>query len=46
MTIIYSVLEVGGSHPLIAEEDTEAHRESTVEAGLKFRLANMQCIYV
>lgn len=44
MTIIYSLLEVGGSHPVIAHEDTEAHRKSTVEAGLKFRLAT--CIYV
>ena len=42
MTTICSVLEVGGSRPLVACEDTEAHREPTVEAGLKFRLSGQR----
>lgn len=42
MTTICSVLEVGGSRPLVACEDTEAHREPAVEAGLKFRLSGQR----
>ena len=42
MTTIWSVLEVGGSRPLVACEDTEAYREPTVEAGLKFRLSGQR----